>query len=78
MEEKKFRNPSLLIESIQEMHLKKQDTIKTIESNLNEMHEMIDHLKTSNEFIPNVSFDKDLFGQLNLYKYSADLFKSSI
>ena len=36
------------------------------------------HLKTSNKFIPNVSFDEDSFGQLNLSGYSiSNPFKNS-
>ena len=77
--EEKLRDPQLLIESIREMHLKQQKTIETMQFKLNEMSQVKKNLKTSNEFKPNLSFSKDLFGQLNLNVYSnLGLLKSEI
>ena len=79
--EKTFRNPNLLIESIKEMHLKQEETISIIQSNINEMSQVRENLKTSNEFKPNLSFqlNQTSFGQLNLNEYSTiDPFKSQI
>jgi hypothetical protein len=68
--EEKLRDPQLLIESIREMNLKQQKTIESMQFQLNEMSQVKMLLKTTNEFEPNLSFNKDLFGQLNLNVYS--------
>ena len=77
--EETFRDLNLLIETIREMNLKQNEAINSIQSKLNEMVELKEHLKASNEFTPFLSFNKDLFGQLNLNNFtSAGLFKSKI
>ena len=50
--EETFRDPNLLIESIQEINLKHKESIDTIQSNLNEMTRIEIYLKSSNEFQP--------------------------
>ena len=73
-----FRDPSPLIESIREMHLIQENAIQTIQLKLDEMSLVDEDLMAFNEFIPNLSFNKYLFGQLNLGEYSSDRFKSLI
>ena len=71
-----FRNPNLLLDSITEMQIKQQAATAELKEKLNEITKIKDHLK---EFKPNLSFDKVLFGQLNLNGYSSfDPFKSLI
>jgi hypothetical protein len=76
--EEAFRNPTLLIESIREMQCKQEDAIKMIKIKLDELRQANDHLKTSNEFKPNVSFSQNSFGSLSLNEYSNDPFTSQI
>ena len=66
-----FRDPQLLIKTIEEMNLKQQEAIATIQSNLNIMNQVKDDLKASNQFEPNLNFNKDFFGQLNLGEHSS-------
>ena len=61
------------------MNLKQQEAIETIQSNLNIMILINEYLKASNQFEPNLNFNKDFFGQLNLGQYSSsDSFHSKI
>ena len=61
------------------MQLKLKEAIKTIQSKCNEINQIKEEIKASNEFRPNLSFDTVLFGQLNLGEYSNfDPFKSQI
>jgi hypothetical protein len=64
--EEVFRNPNLLMETIQEMQLKQEESLKDIQSILNQMNQVKGNLKASNGFIPNLSlFDQKetcLFG----------------
>ena len=76
--EETFRDPNLLIDSIKGMISKQQERIKAIQVKLNEMNQIKEHLKASNKFIPNVSFDQKSFGQLYLNEYVDDQFKSKI
>jgi hypothetical protein len=74
-----FRNPDLLIESIQEIQLKQDEAIDEMTLKFNEINQIKDHLKASNEFTPqSVEFDRDSFGSLCLNEYSIDPFKSKI
>jgi hypothetical protein len=73
-----FRNPNVLIASIQEIELKQQRAIEDIQSKLNEMDQVKVNIKRTNEFKPNVSFSKDLFGHLSLNNYSNDILSSKI
>jgi hypothetical protein len=51
-----FRNPNLLIASIQEMQTKQEASLKDIQLKLNQMNQLKDNLKATNEFQPNLSF----------------------
>ena len=59
-----FRDPKLLIKTIQEMNLKQEAAIKTIQSKQNEMNHVKENLKKLYEFKPNLNFNQDFFGQL--------------
>ena len=75
----KFRDPQLLIKTIEEMNLKQQEAIATIQSKLNEMTRIKEDIKASNQFKPNLTFEMNSFGQLSLGEYSSfDPFKSQI
>jgi hypothetical protein len=76
--EETFRDPNLLVETIQELNLKQNKAVNSIQLKLNEIVEVKDDIKNSNEFKPFLSFSKDLFGQLNLGQYSSNRFKSKI
>ena len=52
------------------MQLKLKEAIKTIQSKCNEINQVKEEIKASNEFRPNLSFDTVLSGQLNLGEYS--------
>ena len=64
--EKKFREPNILIESIKKIQINQQHSIALIQLKLKEMTEIKENLEASNQFKPNLSFDQDSFGQLNL------------
>ena len=77
--EQTFRDPNLLIKTIEDIHLKQQESINRIQPKLNEMIQVKEHLKALNDFRPNLSFEKNLFGQLNLNEYSRfDPFESKM
>jgi hypothetical protein len=76
--EETFRNPNVLIEALQGIELKQQKAIEDIQTKLNEMDQVKVNIKRTNEFKPNVSFSKNLFGQLSLNNYSNDIFSSQI
>ena len=69
--EETFRYPQLLIKTIQEMNLKQEVAVKIIQSKQNEMNQVKDNLKKSYEFKPNLNFNQDFFGQLDLGQYSS-------
>jgi hypothetical protein len=76
--EELFRDPNLLLESIQGLQRKEQDAIGSIRFKLNEMSQIRD-LKKSNAFDPNLSFDRLSFGSLYLKDFlTIDPFNSSI
>ena len=76
--EETFRDPNLLIKTIQDIQTKQQEAIANIQSKLNEMTRIRDNLKTSNQFKPNLTFVANSFGQLNLSVFPIDPFKSQI
>jgi hypothetical protein len=77
--EETFRNPNLLIESIREMQRKQEELITELKLRLDEQSQVKDEFIRMNEFIPNLSFSQDSFGQLRLNEYSSiDPFKSQI
>jgi hypothetical protein len=74
-----FRNPNLLIESIQEMQRQQEKDIAELKLKLNEQSKVKDNLVQMNEFKSNLTFDQDSFGQLYLNEYSSnDPFESQI
>ena len=48
-----------------------ENDLKSIKSYLVEFSQVKDELKKSNEFKPNLFFDKNSYGQLNLGDYSS-------
>jgi hypothetical protein len=83
--QKTFRDPNLLIQSIKEMQRKQEESVKDIQSKLNETKEVNSYLKATNHFKPNLSLfnqegDKSsLFGLIKLCQYSnTNSFKSEI
>ena len=79
-----FRNPNLQIESIKEMQHEHEESLKEIQSKLNQMTKIKDNLEATNEFKTNSSFlrqieDTSLFGSIRLFGFTnLDLFKSQI
>ncbi len=74
-----FRDPQLLIQKFEDINLNKKEAIAKLQLKMNTMSQVKDDLKASFDFKPNLSFSKDLFGQLNLGKcLSFDLIKSQI
>jgi hypothetical protein len=82
--EETFRNPNILTESIKEMQRKHEESLKEIQSKLNQMTKIKDNLEAANEFKPNSSFLRQeeytsLFGTIRLFGFTnLDLFKSQI
>jgi hypothetical protein len=73
--EETFRNPNLLIETIEEMHRKQEESLNEIQFKLYEMNRVKDNLKVTNYFKPNLSLlnqeaETSLFGSINLNGYS--------
>jgi hypothetical protein len=73
--EETFRNPNLLIQSIQDMQQRQEASLNDMRLKLNEMTKIKGDLKETNEFKPNVSlFDQkevtSLFGSIKLNGYS--------
>jgi hypothetical protein len=75
-----FRNPNILIETNQTVQQKQEESLKEIQSKLNQMTKIKDNLKATNEFKPNSSFlrqveDTPLFGSIRLFGFTnLDLF----
>jgi hypothetical protein len=70
--EETFRNPNILTESIKEMQRKHEESLKEIQSKLNQMTKIKDNLEATNEFKPNSSFlrqveNTSLFGSIRLF-----------
>jgi hypothetical protein len=82
--EEKFRQPNLLIQTIQESQQKQDESLNEIQFKLDEMNRVKDNLEATNEFKPNLSLfnQKDtssLFGLTKLNGYSSrNPFKSEI
>jgi hypothetical protein len=74
--EEQFRDPNLLIESIQEMQQRQEESLKDIQLKLNQMAKINSDLKATNEFRPNLCLlnqtegDTSLFGSIRLCQYS--------
>jgi hypothetical protein len=54
--EETFRNPNLLIQTIEEMQKKQQESLNNLQLKLDEINQVKDNLKGTNEFKPNLSF----------------------
>jgi hypothetical protein len=82
--EETFRHPNLLIQSIQAIQSRQEESLKDIQLKLNQMSKVKDDLKATNEFQSNLSsFNQEetsLFGliKLNGYWMNVNLFKSQI
>jgi hypothetical protein len=79
-----FRNPNLLILTIEELQQKKRESLNEIQVKLNEITKIKDNLKATNEFKPNLSLlnpnETSCFGsiKLNGYWLNVNLFNSEI
>jgi hypothetical protein len=67
----RFRDPNLLIETIQAMQRKHDESLKEIQFKLTEMNQVKVHLKASNKFQPNLSLlnqteATSLFGSIKM------------
>ncbi len=81
--EETFRDPNILIQSIKEMQRRQEESLKDIQSKLNQIKEVNLHLKATNFFEPNLSlFNQNetcLFGSIRLNSFTnMNLFKSQI
>ena len=56
--EEYFRNPNLLIQSIKDMQQRQEESLKEIQSKLNEINQVQVDLKATNEFEPNLTLLK--------------------
>jgi hypothetical protein len=71
-----YRDPNLLIETIEEMQSKQDESLKDIQLKLNQMTKVNDSLEATNKFKPNLSLfnqtkgDTSLFGSIRLCQYS--------
>ena len=73
--EETFRDPNVLIESIQAIQRKQEESMKDIQLKLNQMAKIKSDLKATNKFKPNLSpfnqeGDTSLFGSIYLDVYS--------
>jgi hypothetical protein len=66
-----FRDVNLLISSINQLQVKQDEAASRLKSNLNEISQIKTFLTESNEFKPNLSFNRDSFGLLNVKASSA-------
>jgi hypothetical protein len=86
--EEYFRNPNLLIQSIKDMKQNQEESLKEIQSKLNEINQVKVDLKAANEFEPNLtllnqesssSLSSSFFGSMKLNNCSnTDPFKNQI
>jgi hypothetical protein len=72
--EESFRQPNLLIQTIRAMQRKQEESLNGIQSKLNEMNQVNDHLKEINQFKPDLCvFNQNetlFFGSIKLGLYS--------
>jgi hypothetical protein len=69
-----FRDVNLLISSINQLQVKQDEAVSRIKSNLNEISQMKTFMTESNDFKPNLSFNRDSFGLLNIKSSSLFMF----
>jgi len=78
--EEAFRKPTLLIDSIQAMQQRQEESLNAIQLKLSEMSHVKEFLEKTNEFKPNVLDQKEttsLFGSIRLNAMSLESFKNS-
>jgi hypothetical protein len=72
--EETFRNPNLLIETINAMQQKQEESLFEIQFELNQMNRVRDDLMATNYFKPNLSsfnqMETSLFGSIKINQYS--------
>jgi hypothetical protein len=77
-----FRNPNLLIQTIQDMQRKQDESLNDIQFKLNEMNQVKEFLEATNEYRPNLSSlnqnANSLFGSIKLDGYWLDSFERNI
>jgi hypothetical protein len=73
-----FRDANLKISTIEQLQLKQDTAISIINSKLNEINEMKNSLKISNDFKPNLLLDLTSFGSLSLSVNLTSSFESQI
>jgi hypothetical protein len=69
-----FRDVNLLISSINQLQVKQDEAVSRLKSNLNEISQMKTFLSESNDFKPNLSFNRDSFGLLSTQTSSTFIF----
>jgi hypothetical protein len=69
-----FRDVNLLISSINQLQVKQDEAVSRIKSNLSEISQLKTILIESNDFKPNLSFNRDSFGLLSTKTSSTFLF----
>jgi hypothetical protein len=69
-----FRDAYILISSINQLQIKQDEAASRIESNLSEISQMKTFLTESNDFKPNLSFNRDSFGLLSTQPSSTFIF----
>ena len=74
----KFREVNLPIDSIKQILLEREQSISKLNSKLERINKIKETLIQSNTFKPNLAFEKESFGHLDLVKYLDDPFKSQI
>jgi hypothetical protein len=72
-----FRDVNLLISSINQLQVKQDEAASRLKSNLCEISQMKTFLTKSNEFKPNLSFNRDSFGLLSSKSSSTFIFEKS-
>jgi len=73
-----FRDPNLLIEILREKQSQQKEIISQLNTSLVSMNEIKDDFLHHNSFYPNLTFDKSIFGSLELNPYQNDPFNSKI
>jgi hypothetical protein len=69
-----FRDLNLLISSINKLQVKQDEAVSRLKLNLSEISQLKTFLIKSNEFKPNLSFNRDSFGFLSTKSSSAFIF----
>jgi hypothetical protein len=73
-----FRDVNLSISSLKQLQSKEYEAIACVKSKLNSLSHLKSHLIKSNDFKPNLSFEHDSFGVINLSSIPEYSFESEI